>query len=171
MKAVDFLHPATAPRVGWWLLAAGVLAMGAAKWYDQHLLKERLLADRVEQSRAEAYRAAQKAEAPRALSTADRRLQRAQAELRRPWIASLRAIESAAVDPVYLLSISFEPAVGGIQLEAVAPGFEQALAFTHVLAEGAALSSVTLASHEQTTEVAAVSSMVRFTVLTRWNAP
>jgi len=86
-------------------------------------------------------------------------------------MASLRAIESATVDPVYLLGLSFEPSTGAIKLEAEAPSFEHALAFTQVLADGVTLSTASLASHEQLADQTALRPVVRFTVLTRWNMP
>jgi hypothetical protein len=169
VKAINFLRPTGAPRIGWWLLAAGVLSLGAAKWCDQRWTAGRQSAEQAQQQRADALRAAQRPVAPPPPSTSDRRLQQARTELQRPWMAALRAIESAAVDPVYLLALSFEPSTGVIKLEAEAPSFEHALAFTQVLADGNTLGTAALASHEQVADPSTGRPAVRFTVLARWN--
>jgi hypothetical protein len=171
LKAIDFLRAPAAPRIGWWLLAAGLLSLGVARWCDQRWTSERQAAEQALLERAEAHRAAQRPVAPTPPSAADKRLQHAQLELRRPWMPALRAIESAAVDPVYVLAMSFEPNTGAIKLEAEAPSFEHALAFTQVLADGQALASAALASHEQVADATSARPAVRFTVLARWSAP
>jgi len=171
LKAVNFLNPTAAPRVGWWLLAAGLLALGVARWCDQQWTAERQSAEHAQQTQVEARRTAQKPVTPPPPSATERRLQQAHTELRRPWMAALRAIESAAVDPVYVLALSFDPGAGAIKIEAEAPSFEHALAFTQVLADGVALSSASLASHEQVANPTAFRPTVRFTVVARWNTP
>lgn len=171
LKAIDFLRTPAAPRVGWWLLAAGLLSLGVARWCDQQWTTERQVAEQALLQKAEAHRAAQRPVAPAPPSAADRRLQLAQLELQRPWMPALRAIESAAVDPVYVLAMSFEPSTGAIKLEAEAPSFEHALAFTQVLADGHALTSAALVSHAQVTDATSARPTVRFTVLARWSAP
>ena len=171
VKAVNFLRPTGAPRIGWWLLAAGVLSLGGVQWCEQRWTAERQVAEQAQQQKAEALRAAQRPVAPPPPSASNRRLLQARAELQRPWMASLRAIESATVDPVYLLGLSFESSTGAIKLEAEAPSFEHALAFTQVLADGVTLSTASLASHEQLADQTALRPVVRFTVLTRWNMP
>ena len=171
LQPVDFLKPTGAPRLGWWLLAAGVVTLGAAQWCDQRWTAERGLAEQAQQARAEALRATQRAAAPAVPSATERRLQYARTELQRPWMAALRAVESAAADPVYVLALSFDPRVGAVKIEAEAPSFEHALAFTQVLADGTALSAANLLSHEQVNDPAAPQPVVRFTVLARWGAP
>lgn len=171
LKAIDFLRPNQAPRVGWWLLAVGVAVLGVVRWCDQTWSAERLQAEQAQQAEMDALRVKQRPVAAPIPSATEQRLQRAQIELRRPWLPALRSIESAAVDPVYLLALSFEPATGAIKLDAEAPSFEHALAFTQVLADGVTLPSATLASHEQVADATAARPTVRFTVLTRWSAP
>lgn len=171
VRAVDFLRPTAAPRVGWWLLAAGLAGLGVVNWCDQRWAAERQSAEQAQQQRAEALRVAQRPVAPPLPSATERRLQQARVELRRPWMAALRAIESAAVDPVYLTALSFEPSTGAIKLEAQAPSFEHALAFTQVLADGSTLTTATLASHEQVADPTSARPAVRFTVLARWSTP
>ncbi|MBX3475891.1 MAG: hypothetical protein KF754_16095 [Planctomycetes bacterium] len=171
LKTIDFLRPVRAPFAGWCILAVGALPLGVAKWCDERWTTERRMAEEAQLAAVDARRAVQRPVAPPVPSATERRLQQARTELRRPWLASLRSIESAAVDPVYLLALSFEPTTGAIKLEAEAPSFEHALAFTQVLADGVTLPSATLASHEQVADATAVRPTVRFTVLTRWNAP
>lgn len=171
LQPVDFLKPRGAPRLGWWLLAAGVLTLGAAKWCDQRWTAERGLAEQAQQARVEAVRAAQRPAAPSVPSETERRLQYARTELQRPWMAALRAVESAAMDPVYVLALSFDPRAGAVKIEAEAPSFEHALAFTQVLADGTALSAVSLLSHEQVSDPSTSQPVVRFSVLARWGAP
>ncbi|MEO8154061.1 MAG: hypothetical protein ABI605_13405 [Rhizobacter sp.] len=171
LRTVNFLRPSTAPWVGWWLLAAGLVSLGAAYGCDRYWTAERGAAEQVLHQKAEALRAAQRPVAPPLPSATERRLQQAGLELRRPWMAALRSVESATVDPVYLLALSFEPSTGAIKLEAQAPSFEHALAFTQVLADGTSLAAATMASHEQVIDPVTSQPSVRFTVLTGWVTP
>ena len=169
LQAVDFLRPAAIPKLAWWLLGAGVIALAAALWCDSRWADERAEAQRVAESKAEAWRARQVVK-PRAPPASERRLQQAQKETSRPWLPALRAIEFATQDPVYLLSLSTDAATGNLKLEAEAPNFEHALAYVQVLGDGSALSPASLQSHEQALDPATGRRMVRFTVLTQWIA-
>ena len=171
LRPIDFLRAPAPPRIGWWLLAASVVAAGAAQWCHQHWTDERQRAEQALQAQADALRIALRPKTPVVPTATERRVQHAQLELHRPWMAALRSIESATVDPVYLLGLSVEPATGSIKLDAEAPSFEHALAFTQVLADGNTLPSAVLASHEQVADASSPRPLVRFTVLTRWNAP
>ena len=168
---VDFLSSRTVPRHGWIVLAVGVLALAVTQQIDQHWVAERNKAEQAHAAKLKAMRSAQKPAAPNIPITSVRRVQYAQAQMQRPWLATLRAIESAAVDPIYLLSISFGPTQGTIKLEAEAPSFDRAVAFTQALSDSRAFAYATLSSHEQKVDSNVVGPTVRFTVEARWSPP
>lgn len=169
-NAVDFLKNQGPPKIGWLLLAVGFGALALALWFEKQWMEERQAAARTHQSELATQRI-QIAPLPLAEPTlAQRRWEQAQPELRRPWLATLRAVESAAVNPVFLLSMTIEPVTGVIKLDAEAPSFDYALAFVQVLDVGDALLPGALVSHEQVGDLAGRSS-VRFTTTTRWAAP
>ena len=167
--AVDFLRAPQPPRIGWVLLAVGVAALATAWWFDQRWTSERVASERAEQQAVDALRALQAPAPPVEPTLAQRRWQQAQGELRRPWLPALRAIESATVNPVFLLSMTIEPGKGLIKLDAEAPSFDHALAYVQVLDEGDVLQPATLVSHEQGGDVAGRST-VKFSAVTQWVA-
>lgn len=170
-RALDFLRPPSPPKVGWVLLAIGAAALAAALWCEQRWSFERAATERAEQERLAAQRASQTPVKPPEPTLAQRRWQQAQPELRRPWLPALRAIESATANPVFLLSLSIEPASGQIKIDAEAPSFDHALAYVQVLDVGGVLQPATILSHEQTADAASGRSIVRFSASTRWVAP
>jgi hypothetical protein len=171
MKRINFLRPAQHQTWAWPCLIAGSVVMALAWWFSQHWALERAAALQAAQAAAQAQRAARQS-APRAAPTAAQQgLQRAHTELRRPWLSALSAIESAALDPVYLLALNIEPATGAIKIEAEAPSFGHAVAFTQALADNTALAWATLASHETALNPSTQASTVRFTVRSQWGAP
>jgi hypothetical protein len=171
IRAVDFIHPPRPPRVGWVLLAAGVAAFVAALWCEQHWAVERAAVERIEQETLAVRRASQSPARQAQPSMAQQRWQQAQPELRRPWLPALRAIESATVNPVFLLSLSIDPANGQIKIDAEAPSFDHALAYVQVLDVGGALQPGTMVSHDQVADAGSGRSVVKFSAVTRWVAP
>lgn len=169
LAAVDFLRAPAPPRVGWALLLIGMMALGIAVWLDQQWTAERRDGLQQQQFSGAARQALAKPARPAEPSAAQRRLQQAETELRRPWLATLRAIESATVEPVYLLSISIEPGTGIVRLEAEAPSFERALTYIETLNSDGALRPATLVSHMQATAQPSNLPVVRFSVSTQWN--
>lgn len=169
-EAVDFLRRPRQPRVGWILLMAGAVALGAAVWFEQHWAAERSEALRLHQLSLAARLIKPKPVRPAESTVAERRQQQAQMELRRPWLPALRAVEFATADPVYLLSLSIEPTTGLVKLEAEAPSFAHALAYVAVLDEGGVLNPAALVSHAEAQTPPTDRPLVRFTVATRWNA-
>lgn len=173
LAAVDFLHTRTGRRVGWILLAMGTTGFAAAIWYQRSQATERDEALRAQQARTAALQAKPKPVRSLEPSASQRRFQQAQAELQRPWMASLRAIEAATVAPVYLLSLTIEPTTGLVKLEAESPTFRQALAYVELLDQSGALQRATLLSHAQSAAASLppvdYSGIVRFTVATHWN--
>ncbi len=171
LRQVDFLHEPGAPRRGWWLLAVGAMAFASALWFDRQWAAAQAEAEGAAQRAIDERRAQQRAAVQAAPATpADKQQRRVQAELDRPWLAALRAIETATVDPVYLLSMKFERSPGQVRLEAEAPSFEAALAYTRRLDEGRSLSSATLVSHELVTNAASGRELVKFSVIAAWSA-
>jgi hypothetical protein len=169
--AVDFLRAPQPPRIGWVLLALGVGALATTLWLDQRWASERAATDRTERQAQDARRAQQAPPPPVEPTLAQRRWQQAQGELRRPWLPALRAIESATVNPVFLLSMTIEPGTGLIKLDAEAPSFDHALAYVQVLDEGGVLQPATLVSHEQSVDAGGGRSAVKFSAVTHWTAP
>lgn len=172
LNRIDFLHPVTSPRVGWILLALGGMALGAAIWLDQHWTAERMEVQRAHQAVLAALAEQQaKAKPIRAAvpTQAERRVRQAQTELRRPWLPVLRAVESAAVAPVYLLSLNVDPLTGQVKLEAEAPSFDHALAFVQVLDLEGALQPATLQSHAETPAPQGDKPWVKFSASTQWS--
>lgn len=170
IRAVDFLRPTTSPPLGWWLLGAGVVALGFALWCDSRWGAERTEALRLSQLRAEVLRARLQPAPPPVPNATQQRWQQARVELQRPWISALHAVESATTDPIYLLSLTVEPSSGLLKLEAEAPSFEEALDYARILEQWGTLQRTALSTHEQATDAASGRSIVRFTLTTHWNA-
>ena len=170
IRAVDFLRPPSSPPLGWWFLGAGVVTLGLALWCDGHWAAERAELEQLGRLRAEAQRARQQPPPPAIPSVTERRWQQAQAELRRPLMPALRAVESAPADPIYLLSLSVEPSSGLLKLDAEAPDFERTLAYARTLDQGGALQRTALVSHEQIVDPGSGRNVVRFSLTTHWSA-
>jgi len=171
LQAVNFVHPPRQPRAGWVLLALGIVLLAGALWLNGRWADERAELERVQQAQTEALHARQLQSAkPVEPSAADRRLRKVQAELDRPWLKALGAVEVATKDPVYLLAMVFAKGSDGIRLDAEAPSFEEALAYAQRLQEGhRGLSSVSLVSHEQVVDASSGRNLVRFTVMAQWS--
>lgn len=165
---VDFLRPIGAPRVGWWLLALGIAALAVAFGAEQRWTTQRAAAVRAAQDALALQQAAIEPLPARPPTPAQRRWQQVQPELQRPWLPALRAIESATVNPVFLLSMTIEPVTGLVKLDAEAPSFDHALAFVQVLDLSGALRPASLVSHEQSSGGPAGRGAVRFSAMTRW---
>lgn len=167
-RAIDFLRAPQPPRIGWVLLALGAAALASALWCEQHWASERAAAKLAAQQAQAALRALQTPPPVAEPTLAQRRWQQAQVELQRPWLPALRAIESATVNPVFLLSMTIEPSKGLIKLDAEAPSFDHALAYVQVLDLGGVLQPATLLSHQQGTDLADGRGTVKFSAVTGW---
>lgn len=168
-QPVDFLRPAKQPAPGWVLLAIGIATLSAALWCEQHWVTQHRAETRADEEAQAAHLALQVPARPVEPTVAQRRWQQAQPELRRPWLPVLRAIESATVNPVFLLSMTIDPSRGIVKLDGEAPSFDHALAYVQLLDDGGALQPATLLSHDQSTDASGHGS-VKFSVATRWVA-
>lgn len=167
-STIDFLRPPGTPPLGWLVLATGALCFAVTLWLGNKWLSERLLAQRAEQAATETMHE-QSRPKPRAAPTIDQvRQVHAQLELRRPWLAALRAVESNTAAPIYLLSLSIDPATGLVKLEGEAPSLDHALAYGLVLDEGGALQPAIVNSHDVVTDPGSGRTVVRFAASTRW---
>ena len=164
---IDFLHPRRLPWLGLSLLLLGGASLAAALWIDRAWGAERRALEDAERARVEAVdRARREALRPVVLTPDQRRLQHIAPVLRQPWLPTLRLIENATEPPVFLLSLSIDPADGVVLLEAEAPDFNGALAYVQSLDEDGLLGPAQIRSHEQGSDPARPT--VRFKVATRW---
>jgi len=168
---IDFLRPPRPPRVGWLLLALGIAGLATALGCEQRWASERAAAARAEQQALAAERVRRAPPPPAEPTLAQRRWQQAQLELQRPWLPTLRVIESTTVNPVFLLSTTIEPSKGLIKLDAEAPSFDHALAYVQLLDEAGVLQPAALVSHEQAANAGDGRSNVKFSAVTRWSTP
>lgn len=170
-RAVDFLS--VEPRqslAGWGLMAVGAASLVMALWTDERWATEQRAVERSE-LQASAIRRALQTKPPAAPPTlAERRWQQAQDEISHPWLAVLRAIESATADPVFLLSLVIDAGSGSIRLEGEAQTFDQVLAYVSSLEESGALERAVLVSHEQVGDPVTGHATVRFSATARWLA-
>jgi hypothetical protein len=90
-------------------------------------------------------------------------------EAKAPWLRTLRAIETSTQSPVFLHSLAIDPSAGVVKLEAEAPAFADAVAFTEALATEPTLRPAFLTSHETVVAPASSGPVVRFGVAARWN--
>jgi len=170
LRRIDFLHRPSEPRIGWTLLAIGAAALAGALWLDQQWAAQRSEARRL-QAAATGRQAKPVPVRPLGTTPTETRAKQVQAELRRPWLPVLRAVESATTAPVYLLSLNIDAVTGMVKIEAEAPSFDHALAFVQVLDAGGALKPASLLSHGESALPAAEKPWVRFSVATQWNTP
>lgn len=173
MKVIDFAEPrGRVPMLGLVLLALGVFSIVGAALCDRQWMAEREATEQASQRREEAARARQQAQAVVPVASADeKRLQRALLERSRPWLAALRAVESATRHPVFLLSMNADASNQTLRLEAEAPSFEHALSYAQVLPDGVGLASAQLLSHDLVTDAASGRQVMRFSVAARWRSP
>lgn len=170
IRDVDFLRQPAAPRLGWVILAAGTVALVAATAVDQRGQAQREAVKQVLAQRAEAERVRQRPVPVKQPTAADRRAALAEHELRRPWIAAMRGVETATVAPVFLVAMNIERGTGLVKLEAEAPTFNDALAYVEHLGRGGSLGGVALVSHQQGLDPGSGAPLIRFAVSAEWGA-
>lgn len=170
LSRVDFSRPPRAPVAGLAVLAVGAGLLAAALWWDHSVQRQQDERDRQSAQQAQALRARRLAVRPAEPTLAERRALLARQAAARPWLAAMRAVESAAGDPIYLLAWTFDRSSGQLKLEGEAPSFEHALAYTLRLEGEGPLKDATLLSHEQGVDNGG-RPVVRFSVQVRWSPP
>ena len=166
---VDFLHPPRPPMIGAVLVLVGTISLIGAG-----LLNERYGAALIHRAAQVQVRLEQEQERERPLPVqrpgpAELRLRRAATESRAPWLATLRSVENLTKDPLYLRSLAIELAAGTVKLEAEAPTFAEALAYSEALGAEPILRPVLLTAHEQVADTTPGKSLVRFHLVAGWN--
>ncbi len=168
-RTIDFLRPRRTPLLGWLLLVAGSLAVGIAVRQEQHFDAAQALRDDAEaRFEHDETIARERSEAAAKPTPESRRLDAAELEVRRPWLATLEAVEAATSAPVYVLDFTVQPSKGLVHLEGESPDFDQAVAYVERLRSEGALSHASLASHESVTDAATARQLVRFSVNAIW---
>lgn len=171
-RALDFSRAGGTPATGWVLLAVGIAAVAVATWFNARWDAERAEINRLEQMRLAGVAAStalqERLNTPPALPS---RTQNALVELNRPWLASLRAVESATRDPIFVLAMMVDARTGAIKLDAEADDFNQAVGYVEKLSASPALHAASLMSHEATAAGAATGKGLRFSVDARWVTP
>lgn len=169
---VDFLRPARPPRIGWALLAAGVMALALAIRLAERWEGERTTKALAAQAALSAQQAAKTTRPPSAQETqALLRLRQARLDMDRPWLSALRGIEAATASPVFLMSMTLDMPKGLARLEAEAPSFDATLAYVQSLDEQPSLHKSMLLSHEQAATAPGGQDMVKFSATTTWERP
>jgi hypothetical protein len=165
---IDFLHPRRSAWLGWTLLAVGVVTLAISLGLQHRWTAQRAAQAAADAARREAAERAQReASKPVPLTADERRFQHIAPQLRQPWLPTLRLIENVTEPPVYLLSLSVDPAAGSLRLEGEAPTFDQVLAYVQMLDAPGLLGPAELSSHELVTDPTGRTA-VRFSIATRW---
>ena len=169
VRTIDFLRPVGTPRLGWLLLAAGVLAVGSAIRLEQRFEAAQMLRDQVNAEREHGDELARQRDKLAARPSAEsRRLAGAAAETTRPWLPALQAVEAATLPPVYVLDFTVDPSKGRVHIEGDSPDFDQAVDYVQRLAQGGGIVQPRLVSHDQVSDPATGRSVVKFTVEAAW---
>ena len=167
--SIDFLRRQKIGWGGWLLLAIGVSALLAAVWLNHRWTRQRDEYGARLKLREEAAQESKRAALQAIVPTPDQlRLQRIAPQLRQPWLPVLRLIENATEAPVFLLAVAIDPATGAMRLDAEAPSFEQALAYSQALDRVGVTGPAQVRSHELFNEPDTGNSLVRFSIVTRW---
>lgn len=169
LKGTDFLRAPSPPLMGWCLLVAGLAALAVCTTVWQRWASEMEQQRQEQEARLEVSRAALQPAVVTPPTAVQHQLQQARDELNRPWVGALEAIETVTIDPVYLLSLSFERGSDVLRLEAEANSFEEALGYVQKLAQTTPLRDAVLLSHAQTTNPRGL-NVVRFSVVMRWTS-
>lgn len=169
---IDFDRSPRQPALGWWMLLAGLALLSLAMWQCLHVRQQqatlRQAHEQQEQARISHERQQLEALPPPTPPYADDpRWRRAAAELTLPWIATLRAVETATKPPVFLVGFKSDPVSGRLLLDAEAPSFDAALDFVSTLQAAPALSQTQILSHEDTPDPQG-RLLTRFSLQTQW---
>lgn len=169
-RFVDFAAHARQPMAGWLMLIVGATLLAAAIGCQQHWQHQEDQKRQRQIAAAEELRQRKKPPPRLEPTSAERREESTRRQLGHPWLATLRTVEAATQDPIYLRSLSIEPSAGVVKLEADAPSFDHALAYLQVLDLGGVLRPGRMLAHEQVAGATPDQVTVRFSAETQWSA-
>lgn len=156
MKSVviDFSKPKQTsqyPKVGWMLLASGLLTLGVSIFVSRPAVIDDSTPDIVETQEELSVGPSSEKEATERESRIehDPRWARAASNLMMPWIELLSDIEQAAREPVLLLSIKPDIHEKRLDIEGECHELEGVLRFLDKLHESQFVTSAYLANHEE----------------------
>ena len=175
---IDFIHDTERPSrlASLFRLGAAILLLCtiAILSWQQHgvdesaaRLKERqaLIAQQQEQhEQDQAFAAA------RLSHLQDKRWKAALRELNTPWFAVLGAIEESAVPPAYILATRLDPERGSLELELIAPQFDDALQLVEYLQNQPGLTQPRLVTREAPQQ-GSTGIDSRFVIHAAWGGP
>ena len=169
---IDFVKSERAPKLGWFVLVAGLVMAGMAadQWLHWRQHQEALVSTRQQQARDAAEQERQRlATLPPATPpyVDDKRWQRAATELALPWINTLKAIEHATKPPVFLVGFKCDPVTGRLQLDAEAPAFDAALGYVSALQAQPELAHMQILAHDESPDQQG-HPQVRFSLQAQW---
>lgn len=170
MRTIDFQHPQRQPVIGWVLLAMGAGLLVASWIYRESVTRDQRSAEQVraEQAAALQREAELRRPAPAPRTPAQIALASISPTLRQPWLPVLKTIEGVSEPPIFLLSISIDPASGVVRIEGEAPTFEAAVAYVSSLGEPEVLQPAQLRSHDSAVDPNTNQPLVRFSAQAKW---
>lgn len=177
-RPVDFIRDTERPSRLSTLVAvsAGVMLLGAGallSWQQQGVETSagRLQARQAVMAREQEQQAQALAlMASRSSHLQDKRWKAALRQLDTPWFTVLGAIEESAVPPAYILATRLDPERGSVELELVAPQFNDALQMVDYLQHQAGLNQPRLVTREAP-QAASPGSDSRFVIHAAWGVP
>jgi hypothetical protein len=169
---IDFVARPRSATLGQLLLVAGLIALSALSLHGWTIYKaKQSQAQHASELAASLQRMTAKSSAdePRQANLfADPRWQAAAMDLRWPWQAMLKSIETATRPPVLLLAVRPNPGNGSLTLDGEAPNVEAALDYLGRLRQSAVLQDVQLLSHDEVTDTASGLKQTKFTIGGHW---
>lgn len=175
---IDFIHDTERPSrlASLFLLGAGsiLLCTAALLSWQQHRVDES--SARLKERQAIIAHQQGERERDQALAASqlsylqDKRWKAALRELNTPWFAVLGAIEESAVPPAYILATRLDPERGSLELELIAPQFDDALQLVEYLQTQPGLTQPRLVTREAPQQGSTVTDN-RFVIHAAWEGP
>ena len=175
---IDFIHEKERPaRLATMLLTGSVLmltgALAILTWHQQgvenssRVLKDRqalIALNQVQQQQDQALMAS------RLSHLQDKRWKTALRQLNTPWFPVLSAIEDSAIPPAYIMSTRLDPERGTLELDVIAPQFNDALHMVDHLQSLSALTQARLVTREAP-QPGSPGGDSRFVIHAAWGEP